>query len=102
MMTLNHMGLDLHVCELYSSKLGYVEIELYFFLMFLEICQKTLQLHICKLSLTQDWSSYDISDMFLQDSKTQWNIKDTFALKIPYNKQHICWQHCLCMYKLLR
>ena len=35
MMTLNHMGLDLNVCELYSSKLGYMEIELYFFLMFL-------------------------------------------------------------------
>ena len=34
MMTLNHMGLDLNVCELYSSKLGYMEIELYFFLIF--------------------------------------------------------------------
>ena len=46
-----------------------MEIELRFVFIFDNFSNETLQLHICKLSLTRDWSSYGMHDLFLQDSK---------------------------------
>ena len=47
-----------------------MEIELQFVFIFDNFSKETLQLHICKLSLTQDWCSYGMHSLFLQDSKT--------------------------------
>ena len=47
-----------------------MEIELHFVFIFDIFFKETLQLHIYKLSLTQDWSSYGMYGLFLQDSKT--------------------------------
>ena len=55
-----------------------MEIELHFVFIFDNFSKETLQLHICKLSLTQDWSSYGMHGLFFQDSTTHWNIKDAF------------------------
>ena len=47
-----------------------MKIELRFVFIFDNFSEETLQLHICKLSLTQDLSSYGMHGLFLQDSKT--------------------------------
>ena len=47
-----------------------MEIELQFVFIFDNFSKETLQLHICKLSLTQDWCSYGMHSLFLQDWKT--------------------------------
>ena len=47
-----------------------MEIELHFVFIFDNFSKEILQLHIFKLSLTQDWSSYGMHGLFLQDSKT--------------------------------
>ena len=47
-----------------------MKIQLHFVFIFENFSKETLQLHICKLPLTQDWSSYGMHGLFLQDSKT--------------------------------